>query len=108
MEEDKSDSVTKAILVDRIGEVLPSTTAKKASDIVESIILGIKEALVKKEVVKISGFGKFTTNEKKARKGRNPQTGEAITIADRCVIKFKVSDCLKAELNGRPFSGGED
>lgn len=107
MEEEKTDSVTKAVLADRIGEVVPSATTKKANDIVESIILGIKEALVKKEGVKISGFGKFSTSEKAARKGRNPQTGAEITIADRCVIKFKVSDCLKAELNGEPFSGSD-
>lgn len=107
MEEEKTDSVTKAVLADRIGEVIPTASTKKANDIVESIILGIKDALVKKEWVKISGFGKFSTSEKKARKGRNPQTGAEITISDRCVIKFKVSDCLKAELNGEPFSGSD-
>jgi nucleoid DNA-binding protein len=107
MEEEKTDSVTKAVLAEKIGEAVPSASIKKANDIVESIILGIKEALVKKEGVKISGFGKFSTSEKAARKGRNPQTGAEITIADRCVIKFKVSDCLKAELNGKPFSGSD-
>jgi len=104
MEDEKTDSVTKAVLADRIGAVVPSASTKKANDIVENIILGIKEALVKKDWVKISGFGKFSTSEKKARKGRNPQTGAEITISDRCVIKFKASDCLKGELNGEPFS----
>ena len=107
MEEDK-DSVTKAVLAERIGEVIPSLSTKKANEIVESIIRGVKETLAKKEKVKISGFGNFTTHEKKARKGRNPQTGTEITISDRCVVKFKASDCLKAELNGEVFSGSED
>ena len=103
--EEKTESVTKAVLADKIGELIPTISTKKANEIVESIIRGIKETLAKKEEVKISGFGKFTTHEKKARKGRNPQTGAEITIDDRCVIKFKVSDCLKAELNGEPFNG---
>lgn len=106
MEEDK-DSVTKAVLAEKIGEVIPSLSTKKANEIVESIIRGVKETLVKKEKVKISGFGNFTTHEKKARKGRNPQTGAEIIIGDRCVIKFKASDRLKAELNGEVFSGND-
>lgn len=106
--EDKTESVTKAILAEKIGEVIPTITSRKSNDIVESIIRGIRESLVKKEKVKISGFGNFTTHEKKARQGRNPQTGAPITIGDRTVIKFKVSECLKAEINGEPFSGSEE
>jgi len=103
-----NESVTKAVLADKIGEAIPTLSTKKANEIVESIIRGVKETLAKKEKVKISGFGNFTTHEKKARKGRNPQTGAEITIEDRCVIKFKVSDCLKAELNGEVFSGSDE
>jgi integration host factor subunit alpha len=105
MEEETSDSVTKAVLAEAISNSCSGVSTKKANDIVESIIDGIMETLVKNEEVKISGFGKFTPHEKKARKGRNPKTGEVITISDRRVVKFKVSDCLKAELNGDPFNG---
>jgi integration host factor subunit alpha len=105
MEEEKTESVTKAVLAEAVGAACSSVTTKKANEIVESIISGIVETLVKNEEVKISGFGKFTPHEKKSRKGRNPKTGEAITISDRRVIKFKVSDCLKAEMNGVPFDG---
>jgi integration host factor subunit alpha len=106
--EDNTESVTKQVLADKIGEALPSLTTRKSNEIVESIIRGIRESLVKQEDVKISGFGKFTTHEKKARKGRNPQTGAEITIADRRVIKFKASDCLKAEINGGTFNGTDE
>ncbi len=105
MEEETTDSVTKAVLAESISTTSSSISMKKANDIVESILRGIKDTLVKNEDVKISGFGKFTPHEKKSRKGRNPKTGETITISDRRVIKFKVSDCLKAELNGVPFNG---
>ena len=103
-----TESVTKAVLAEKIGETLPSITTRKSNEIVESILRGIRDSLVKREEVKISGFGKFTTHEKKARKGRNPQTGAEITIGDRCVIKFKASDCLKAEINGGTFSGEDE
>jgi integration host factor subunit alpha len=105
--DDNSESVTKAVLAEKISETLPSLTTRKTNEIVESILRGIRDTLVKHEEVKISGFGKFTTHSKKARKGRNPQTGAEITISDRHVIRFKVSDCLKAEINGEPFNGQE-
>lgn len=103
--EETTDSVTKAILAESISGGSSSVSLKKANEIVETILHGIKDTLVKNEEVKISGFGKFVPHDKKSRVGRNPKTGEPITIADRRVVKFKVSDCLKAELNGDPFDG---
>lgn len=102
MEDDsveEKDSVTKATLAQSINKAVQLPSAQKASEIVESIVFEIRNTLVKKETVKISGFGKFTANEKKARKGRNPKTGESIMIADRCVIKFRISDTLRDEIN---------
>lgn len=105
MSDDKIESVTKAVLSESVLAVIPGITTKKATDIVESIIDEIRDTLAKGESVKISGFGKFSPYEKKARKGRNPKTGEPITIADRKVLKFKVSEKLKAEMNGAVFNG---
>lgn len=100
MSDKNIESTTKAVLADKIIDVIPSMTARKSSEIVESILSEIRDCLVKGDEVKISGFGKFVIHEKKARKGRNPQTGESITISDRRVLKFKVSEKLKADLNG--------
>lgn len=105
MSDEKAESVTKIVLAESVGDVIQGITTKKAVDIVDSIIDGIRHTLVKGETVKISGFGKFSPYEKKARKGRNPKTGEPITIADRRVLKFKVSERLKAEMNGAVFNG---
>jgi len=55
----------------------------------------ITKALTNKEEVRLTGFGKFTTSERKARKGRNPQTGEEIQIPARTVPKFKAGKNLK-------------
>jgi len=74
-------------------------TKKECVPIVESVIDIIKEELGKGNSVKISGFGKWTVKSKKDRKGRNPQTGEAMTISARKVVTFKPSPILKDKLN---------
>ena len=51
------------------------------------------------EKVKISGFGNFVVNQKRPRKGRNPQTGDEITISGRRVLTFKSSQVLKKSMN---------
>jgi len=58
----------------------------------------IKVELSQGKSIRISGFGKWTVMSKKARKGRNPQTGEEITIDARRVVSFKPSAVLKKDL----------
>ena len=50
-------------------------------------------------VRKITGFGSFIVNKKNSRKGRNPQTGEPITISARKILTFKPSPVLKGTIN---------
>ena len=86
--------MTKAELVDLIYERVGSSK-KEAGEVVEQIFTIIRESLCHGDKVKISGFGSFVVNEKKARRGRNPQTGEPITIESRRVLSFKPSQVLK-------------
>ncbi len=51
------------------------------------------------ENIKIAGFGNFEVNQKSDRKGRNPHTGETITIEARRVLTFKPSSALKTAMN---------
>jgi integration host factor subunit alpha len=60
----------------------------------------MKETLADGETVKISGFGNFVVTEKSDRIGRNPHTGEALTIGARRVLTFKPSQILKDAING--------
>ena len=90
--------MTKAEIVERIYEKL-GLTKKECYNLVESVFDTIKEALCNGENLKISSFGSFIVKEKKARKGRNPQTGETITISERRVITFRPSKILKDEIN---------
>jgi integration host factor subunit alpha len=69
--------------------------------LIESVMEIIKTTLANGEGVLISGFGKFLVKAKAARRGRNPQTGEDLTLGRRRVITFKCSAALKARLNGK-------
>ncbi len=67
--------------------------------IVESLFDLIKDDLGKGKDVKIPGFGKWTVKAKKKRRGRNPQTGEDLTISARRVVTSKPSNVLRDAVN---------
>ncbi len=92
------DCLTKADLVDAIYDNMP-IDKQKATQIVEDLIEIIKDGLEKDSKVMISGFGVFEVKSKHARPGRNPQTGDKITLGARKVVKFKASQILRKELN---------
>jgi integration host factor subunit alpha len=92
-------TMTKADIVERIYEKV-GFSKKEATEIVESIFEVLKGHLERGEKVKISGFGNFVVNEKRPRKGRNPQTGDEIVISGRRVLTFKASQVLKKTMNG--------
>jgi nucleoid DNA-binding protein len=79
---------------DRVGFSKRETTA-----IVDKTIEVLMFCLAGEEPVLISSFGKFDIRERKAHKGRNPQTGEAITIPARKVVTFRASRVLKERIN---------
>jgi integration host factor subunit alpha len=76
-------------------------TQKRSAEVVDLILGLMKEALERGEKVKISGLGNFEVRRKRPRKGRNPQTGEEIVLAERSVVTFRPSPLLKKRLNGR-------
>jgi integration host factor subunit alpha len=67
--------------------------------IVESVFDIIKDELDRGNDVMISGFGKWTMKSKRARVGRNPQTGETIKIDARKVVTFKGSNVMRDSIN---------
>jgi integration host factor subunit alpha len=88
---------------DLIGSVQnqSGTSKSESSSLVESILAIIKTTLVNGEDVLISGFGRFIVKEKAARRGRNPQTGDDLTLDSRRVITFKCSPLLRDKINGK-------
>ena len=74
----------------------------ESSDLVETILSEVVEALARGESVKISSFGSFTVRDKGQRVGRNPKTGQEVPILPRRVLVFRASNVLKSLINGAP------
>jgi len=72
---------------------------KVSLEILEALLETIKKALETGDKVKVSGFGNFEVKQKADRRGRNPQTGETLTITSRKILSFKPSTVLKANIN---------
>jgi integration host factor subunit alpha len=96
--------LTKADLADAIYATLP-VDKQKAAQVVEDYIEIIKEALATDGKVMLSGFGSYEVKYKPPRRGRNPQTGESITLRERKVVKFKPSQLLRKAINSH-LAGG--
>ncbi len=90
--------MTKADIVEIAFEKV-GYSKKDVAEVVDQIFECMKNALENSEKVKISGFGNFTVRHKRARRGRNPQTGSEITIGERKVLTFKASQILKKHIN---------
>lgn len=93
--------MTKADIVEIVFEKV-GFSKKDVAAVIEDIFETIKGTLEKGEKVKISGFGNFNIRQKRARRGRNPQTGMEITIEQRRVMTFKASQLLKKSINSQP------
>ncbi|CCI84902.1 DNA-binding protein HU [Lactobacillus pasteurii DSM 23907 = CRBIP 24.76] len=91
-------SVNKAELVKQIAE---KTEMKKkdAEAVLAAVTSTIEEELVKGNKVQLIGFGTFEVRRRAARKGRNPQTGDEITIPAAQVPAFKPGKALKDAVN---------
>ena len=90
--------MTKADIASLVAE--KGLTKKQAMDAVEATLEIIKNALRAGEKIQLVGFGSFQVKAKRARKGRNPQTGDEITITARKVLKFKPGKALHQTVNG--------
>jgi integration host factor subunit alpha len=91
--------MTKADLIENI-YLKTGFSKKETTDIVEAVFSLIKSTLEDGEMIKIAGFGNFVVQNKAPRRGRNPQTGEAIEISSRKILTFKPSQILKGAING--------
>ncbi|OPX39992.1 MAG: DNA-binding protein [Desulfobacteraceae bacterium 4484_190.1] len=85
--------MNKEQLINEVAQVL--STKKEARAAVDSVFSTIKQTLQNDEQVTIIGFGTFKVDHRKARKGRNPQTGEELMIEAKKVPKFTPGKALK-------------
>ena len=93
-------TLTKADIANRLYK---SELFKKSEAVryVETLLEIIKSRLEEGEDVLISGFGKFCVKDKRARRGRNPHTGEDLMLEPRRVVTFKPSGVLRKKVNAQ-------
>ena len=85
-------------IVDKIYEKV-GFPKNEVAKIVDSVFDMIKETLQREDKLVVSGFGNFVIRNKKARRGRNPQTGVTLEITPKRILTFKPSPVLKAGVN---------
>lgn len=91
-------ALTKIDIVEKIINQM-EISKRDSVDLVESVLSILKSTLGAGEKIKIAGFGTFEVKQKKDRRGRNPQTGEAIIIDARRILTYKPSNLLKTRIN---------
>jgi DNA-binding protein HU-beta len=94
------DPLTKAELIDKISKDADITKAA-AGLAIDSMMEGISKSLKKGQKTTLVGFGTFSVSKRKARTGRNPQTGETIKIKAKNVVRFKPGTELERTVNRR-------
>ena len=92
-------TITKDSLVEMVHNEI-GLNKREAKELIESFFEQIKKSLEEGNDIKLSGFGNFNLRDKAPRPGRNPKTGEEVTISSRRVVTFKSGLKLKAKLEG--------
>jgi DNA-binding protein HU-beta len=87
-----------ADLADHLAASDSSLTKVKAKEILDTVLTALRDAAVKGEEVSLPGFGKFKVQDKPARQGRNPRTGETLEIAATKKLVFQPAKPLKDAL----------
>ena len=90
--------MNKGDLINKVAEDA-NMTKNQAAEVLNCVFDSITETLKDGNKVSLVGFGTFTLNERKARTGRNPQTGASIQIPSKNVIKFKPGKDLSDRVN---------
>lgn len=91
----------KSELVQKIADENPHLYQRDVERIVGTIFDEITKAMAEGHRVELRGFGAFSVKKREARKGRNPRTGESVSVEEKYVPFFKTGKLLRDRLNGR-------
>ena len=92
-------TITKDSLVEMVHNEI-GLNKREAKELIEAFFEQIKKSLEEGNDIKLSGFGNFNLRDKAPRPGRNPKTGDEVTISSRRVVTFKSGLKLKSKLEG--------
>jgi len=91
--------MTKSELIMRLAERNPHLFHRDVERIVTTIFDEIAEALARGDRVELRGFGAFSVKQRDARTGRNPRTGQSVSVVEKAVPFFKTGKQLRERLN---------
>ncbi len=91
--------MTKSELIARLAEQNPDLYHRDIENLVNTVFDTITTALVNGDRVELRGFGAFSIRERKARVGRNPRTGDAVSVEAKRMPFFKMGKGMKERLN---------
>lgn len=92
--------MTKSDLIERLAKKHPHLLARDIERIVNTIFDEITAALGRGQRVELRGFGAFSVKKREARQGRNPRTGETVSVSAKATPFFKTGKLLRDRLNG--------
>jgi integration host factor subunit beta len=101
--------MTKRDLIDEVVKRYAQFSRRDAEVMVNAVFESMTEALMRDERIEIRGFGSFVVKHRQAREGRNPKTGDLVSVAAKRVPFFKVGKELKLRVDGKtspPEEGG--
>ncbi len=87
-------------LIQKIAEENPHLFQRDVERIVNTVFEEIIDAMSRGDRVELRGFGAFSVKKRDARQGRNPRTGEAVSVEEKHVPFFKTGKLLRERLNG--------
>ncbi len=91
-------NLTRKELAEEVADQL-GYSQTSCAEIVDCLLDTMKTTLIKGEEIKLVHFGTFTLRDKNSRTGRNPRTGERITIKERKMVSFRPSKTLRDLVN---------
>jgi len=93
--------MTKRELIDEVIKVYTRFSRRDAEVMVNAVFDSMTEALSRDERIEVRGFGSFVVKHRQAREGRNPKTGELVSVAAKRLPFFKVGKELKLRVDGK-------
>ena len=96
--------MTKRDLIEEVAQQYPRFSRRDAEVMVNAVFDSMTDALAKGERIEIRGFGSFIVKQRSSREGRNPRTGDIVSVAAKKVPLFKVGKELRLRVDGQPVS----
>ena len=102
---DCPNAMTRSDLVTRLAERFSQLTQRDTEFAVRTILEAMSDALARGHRIEIRGFGSFSINRRPPRVGRNPRSGEQVTIPEKLVPHFKPGKALRESVDARAAGG---